>query len=73
VRRFCKVLKDNGWIPTKDKSIYQLSYADHVVIYLFDRGWRMFVSDLLVCEGGYASKAYAVVEAELEKLNLIRG
>lgn len=69
MRAFRKVLGDNHWTLIDDGSTYR--YSDDVVITVERDRWQMFRLDDLICEGGYAEKAYAVVEACLQQIGLL--
>lgn len=69
MRAFRKVLLDNGWSLVDSGSSY--SYSDDIRVYLEKDRWCMFRLNDMLCEGGYAEKAYAVVEACLQQLGLL--
>lgn len=66
---FRKVLGDNGWTLADGGSTY--FYSDDVRITVDRNKWQMFRLDEMIGEGGYAEKAYAVVESCLQQFNLL--
>lgn len=65
-QNFCNILSEYGWSSIQD-GMFNYHGSTDIVLTVSDEKWVLKYLDEEVCEGGYAEKAYAVVENFLQE------